>query len=186
MIRWRQRTRLSRRCSAPPPWARSQTPRRAARRKRDRVASGAPRGVRRRSRQAGGHWFDPVPPTYESPAQAGVFVYHGGNTFHGVLAKCSHRSRSPGEDTMLIGPSGPGQEDWMTFTSNSSGSTGHPPIRPRSRPACSSGARVTRSRWARTGRFRWFEFATRTQTNRRYWSLRTRPKERLAPRSAVT
>jgi hypothetical protein len=51
---------------------------------------------------------------------------------------------------------------------------------------CSSGTPATRFRWARTGRFRWFAFAMRTRTNRRYWSLRTRPKERLAPRADVS
>jgi hypothetical protein len=74
----------------------------------------------------------------------------------------------------------------MTFTlrlERLDGAAADPPtfrtVAPRWEPA-------TRSRWGRRRRCEWFASATTTPISRRYWSLRTWPKGRLAPSSDVS
>jgi hypothetical protein len=83
---------------------------------------------------------------------------------------------------MLVEPSGPGQEGWMTHTfklERMDGTPADPPSFKTTVLVWAPGDQIPLGR----KRFRLFVFATTTQASSRYWSLRTSPKERLAPSS---
>jgi hypothetical protein len=86
---------------------------------------------------------------------------------------------------MLVEPSGPGQEGWMTHTfklERMDGTPADPPSFKTTVLVWAPGDQIPLG----TKTLQVVVFATTRQASSQYWSLRTWPKERLAPSSDVS